>query len=1155
MDGDVGAENLPLSLIVIPPASDIDAAGRSTRINVPLSDEPSTSAPDPSSLDSKLSEKLSVVLNPPPTSIADTLSQSHSVAASKGASEPQSDSASLDDNLLDVNGQVEIIEASSINRDVTNDGLDVVGEDGQDWIQENEHEMKRVKVYELVGSRWHDRGTAFCFGHFSQDGTEALLTARSERNLQEVVLSTTIRSNDVYQRQQDTLIVWTEPDGVDYALSFQEAEGCAEVWNFISEVQRHMNLGDDQGSVIGSSSPILGPESSATTSSIIRSGHLPTPQMGIIGDIEAAIKGLARTPVVKERICEYIQHEDYIKQLIEVLRTAEREENLENLHALFSIMQTILMLNDHGMYEHICEDSLFFGVVGMLEYDPEFPSHKANYREFLTDTARFHEPITFQPSIQRKIHHTYRLQFLKDVVLARALDDSTFNVLNSCIIFNQIDIINHIQQDLTFLREVVRLYVDEDMLSGGGIRKSPPQVQQQQQSNGDVKPSGTETIGKPPTADITNGIHPTTPIPPATDPDDQGFVVRREVIFLVQQLCVMGKNVQLPARMALFRSLVDRGILFAVQWALNLPESKEASKPVISAGGEILAALLDHDINGVRGHVLKQVVAIEKEREAGKKGSDKAETILEMACKLMAQSKDIAVQSQIGDALKVWLDLPLEMGTTGGGSEAHPASKMPTRKDDPGTERFMDYFYKDCVMTLFSPFNELPEWRNTTEPVLHLTREQANEFVYLCDLLYNFVLQHHFRSHFFVMSTNIMVRVPSLFKARDKHLRHAAFRFFRLLLKQNNPNIHGQVMKFDILKPILDLTLRESRRDNLLSCSCQEYFEHMRRENMKDLIKFCMTKHEAEIKALCDTPLGAQRFQLFIRRWEINNEPIPTESKPDKFDHRGWPIQARTLEAEEEDYFNADDDEDDYIPPISHSWNRGNNTSIPPMNTLKRKRRMAIRGAPRGFFSSQHSPIQHSPIPNPPPMRTLLTPLVDYDEEDSDEQEELIGPKPLNPSKTPLSPSPELSVSPSPLLSGRRSLSPGPPSKRPADGDDEEDNLLESLVRQKLPPRPQSPAPGMMSSMAIGLMRPSEKRRRSDDDDDELMERLTKVKKQDHGAQKEGASGPIGPRTKPGDDPPPKRFKMKIGAGSVAVASLPPNSAPSETGAKDGDTG
>jgi len=39
----------------------------------------------------------------------------------------------------------------------------------------------------------------------------------------------------------DTLIVWTEPDGVDYALSFQDPEGCSEVWNFILDVQRHMN--------------------------------------------------------------------------------------------------------------------------------------------------------------------------------------------------------------------------------------------------------------------------------------------------------------------------------------------------------------------------------------------------------------------------------------------------------------------------------------------------------------------------------------------------------------------------------------------------------------------------------------------------------------------------------------------------------------------------------------------------------------------------------------------------------------------------------------------------------------------------------------------------------------------------------------------------
>lgn len=28
----------------------------------------------------------------------------------------------------------------------------------------------------------------------------------------------------------ETLIVWTEPNGTDMALSFQEAEGCAAIW-------------------------------------------------------------------------------------------------------------------------------------------------------------------------------------------------------------------------------------------------------------------------------------------------------------------------------------------------------------------------------------------------------------------------------------------------------------------------------------------------------------------------------------------------------------------------------------------------------------------------------------------------------------------------------------------------------------------------------------------------------------------------------------------------------------------------------------------------------------------------------------------------------------------------------------------------------------
>ncbi|KAI0940291.1 hypothetical protein AcV5_001437 [Taiwanofungus camphoratus] len=713
-----------------------------------------------------------------------------------------------------------VVEAVEGEEQVREAGTSMSGDDSGQWQEEDSHDLKRVKVYELIGSRWVDQGTAFCFGDFQDN--EALLVARAEVDFNHVILSTTIRSSDVYQRQQDTLIVWTEPDGVDYALSFQDPDDCAEVWRFIEEVQRHMNnTGEDVGL---SSSPLIGPEPSITTAGIIRSGHLPQPQLGIMSEIERAIKALARTNAMKERVCEYIQNEEYIKAMIDVMNQAEDLESLDNLHALCSCMQVILMLNDHSLYEHILEDDLFFGVVGMLEYDPEFPTHKANYREFLHQASRFHQPVPLRDeAIQRKVHHTYRLQFLKDVVLARAIDDSTVNVLNTCIIFNQIDIINHVQNDPAFLREVVGIFMDDDLIAALGLA---PRVKEQEHEKEDAEKYDKMDVDQQDAK--TNGIHPNGKNDGSTSskpPTEEELMRRREVVFLVQQLCVMGKNVQLPARMALFRTLVDRGILFAVQWALSQPETSGDGRQMIAAAGEILTTLLDHDLNGVRGHVLKQLGAMEKEKANGKKIPEK-ETVLVLMCRLLVRSRDLAVQSQVGEALKTLLEIQGDV------PEPHPAVGMKLlqrAKDDPGVERFLDYFYKHCIETLFRPFGDVPEFRTVTESPLSLSRERSNLYLYLCDLLSTFTLQHSFRSHFFILSSNISLRVASLLTVRDKHLRLAAFRFFRACLKLNNNNIFKHFIKHDVLKPILDLTEQESRRDNLLSASCQEFFEHMRK--------------------------------------------------------------------------------------------------------------------------------------------------------------------------------------------------------------------------------------------------------------------------------------------------------------------------------------
>lgn len=95
---------------------------------------------------------------------------------------------------------------------------------------------RRVKLYALNADRqWDDRGT----GHVSScyverlKGTSLLVRAESDGTL---LLESKIQPDTAYQKQQDTLIVWSEGDNFDLALSFQEKAGCDEIWEKICQV-------------------------------------------------------------------------------------------------------------------------------------------------------------------------------------------------------------------------------------------------------------------------------------------------------------------------------------------------------------------------------------------------------------------------------------------------------------------------------------------------------------------------------------------------------------------------------------------------------------------------------------------------------------------------------------------------------------------------------------------------------------------------------------------------------------------------------------------------------------------------------------------------------------------------------------------------------
>lgn len=242
-------------------------------------------------------------------------------------------------------------------------------------------------------------------------------------------------------------------------------------------------------------------------------------------------------------------------------------------------------------------------------------------------------------------------------------------------------------------------------------------------------------------------------------------------------------------------------------------------------------------------------------------------------------------------------------------------------------------------------------------------------------------------------------------------------------------------------------------------------------------------------------------------------------------------------EALEDDYFSADDyggDEDEEPPFIHLSLFQGPMSPQQKIERiLKRKRQNGSASATtRGFRPSTPTP----PISRNPPLGNL----VDYDDEDEIELvpsvDDVASASSSKASSSRSVPSPPPGETPS---SPRLLNKDGPPRRLAKVDEDEEDNALEALVRGKPSGIPQ---PVRVPELNMGPLRPAEKRRRDEDEEDELELLASKAKRPDLGTQKVAK------------DAASKKMKLKFGATNLGGTPAKPP-LPSETGAKDGDTG
>lgn len=95
-----------------------------------------------------------------------------------------------------------------------------------------------------------------------------------------------------------------------------------------------------------------------------------------------------------------------------------------------------------GADANLCftKTSAFVLQVGALEYDPDALAH-SRHREWLSEKVIFREVVRIADvRLRAKIHQTYRMGYVKDAILPRALDDATFATLSSLMLFNNVEV-------------------------------------------------------------------------------------------------------------------------------------------------------------------------------------------------------------------------------------------------------------------------------------------------------------------------------------------------------------------------------------------------------------------------------------------------------------------------------------------------------------------------------------------------------------------------------------------------------------------------------------------------------------------------------------------------------------------------------------------
>ncbi|XP_004349416.2 hypothetical protein CAOG_02666 [Capsaspora owczarzaki ATCC 30864] len=484
----------------------------------------------------------------------------------------------------------------------------------------------RVKVYTLSDdSVWVDQGT----GHVTCERQEANLwdiIVRSENPEQSELLRSRVTTEDIYRRQQQTLIVWNDSaDNQNLALSFQERSGCWDMWNQLSWLQgldpnrdptdddaqdastraaTNGNRNHDEDGDLGISTLRQNGDTvfmqdhsdEADTFEDVENAHAFAFPTIALDNLAEVVLFLSRPqPIVKrDLIVTTILNTPALAKLVDLFKQCEDLEMTESLHQLHLVFKYLIQLNDNNLFEVLFSEPHVMHVIGALEYEPDMVE-RPRHRDYLNTTSVFKQiiPIT-KPGIVAKIHQSFRVQYIRDFALPRQLDDPTANSLNSFVFFTNTDIASALHNDEEFMAELFRLLKEPEL----------------------------------------------------TDTE------RKDLVQFLEEFCNLSRSLQVHERPQAFQSLVDKGILQVVMTSLQ-----HADPSIRKCASEILGYITLVDPDLIRRYIVAERWPAQSGRAPLTMAQRRAQLpqasqLLKLLAERVLQDDDIGIVGQLTEVLR-----------------------------------------------------------------------------------------------------------------------------------------------------------------------------------------------------------------------------------------------------------------------------------------------------------------------------------------------------------------------------------------------------------------------------------------------------------------------------------------------------------------------